>query len=62
MIEYKTSIFEKYRDDKHLPTCVINFEKGYVCKFYGTKDFGTKELCCFMTNNFWNVATMVAVL
>lgn len=47
MIDYKTLTFERYRDDNHLPTCAINFDKGHICKFYGTQNYGTLELCLF---------------
>lgn len=39
---------ERYRDKNNLPTCALNFITQQVCHFYGTKTFGTKEVCLYL--------------
>jgi hypothetical protein len=37
----------RFYDKDDLPTCAINFAVGQYCHFYGTKTFGTKEVCMY---------------
>ena len=39
--------FNRYIDEDGNVSCASDFQHGRICKFYGTKDFGTKELCLF---------------
>lgn len=39
---------DRYKDANNLPTCVLNFTDQQMCHFYGTKSFGTKEICCYL--------------
>ena len=48
-IEVKHIAVKVYRDKDGGPTCASNFEDGSVCQFYGTRSFGTKEICLYGT-------------
>jgi len=46
-IEDITLKFQRYYDDNDLPTCAVSFDKNLVCNFYGTKTFGSREMCMY---------------
>lgn len=39
--------FIRYVDNNNQPTCAVSFPSGHICHFYGTKTFGSKELCLY---------------
>ncbi len=37
----------RYRDKDGQPTCAADFPTEEICRFYGTKVFGSQEVCMF---------------
>ena len=47
-IEPLTITVQAYRDEDGQPTCAADFPQGHVCRFLGSRKFGTHDVC--MTN------------
>ena len=43
--EFATITMLRYRDPSGRPTCAADFDKGDVCRFYGTQRLSTHEVC-----------------
>ncbi len=43
--ETRTITVQAYRDEDGQPTCAADFQQGHVCRFLGSRKFGTQDTC-----------------
>ena len=49
--ETRTITVQAYRDEDGQPTCAADFQQGHVCRFLGSRKFGTQDTCLAKNND-----------
>ena len=44
-MDYATIVIERYRSPDGQPTCCEDHPAGKICRFLGTRNFGTRDVC-----------------